>query len=66
MPSFYNSHQNLTYREIQMLCASDYNHLQTYKFFDMILVTRFSTEVVPYIKGSTVKALGPPISASID
>jgi hypothetical protein len=42
-PSLYTSTLNLTYREIQMLCASDYNYIQSFKIFDKIMVSLFST-----------------------
>lgn len=49
-----------------MMCISDYNFLQIRKKFDNILVSLFTTEVVPYVKRKTVAAVGPEINTSVD
>jgi len=64
-PSFYSPIQNLTYREIQMLCATDYNHLQYSTNIDIILVSIFSSQVIRHINSRNVMALKAPILTSI-
>jgi len=64
-PSFYSPIQNLTYREIQMFCATDYNHLQYSTNIDIILVSLFSSQVIRHINSRNVMALKAPILTSI-